>query len=165
MGKFHMTLKTNFGEVTIDGDSREEILGLLKDALSLIEETKTLVPSETVTPTAPRAVKKELEGIIEVTTDGKPQIIVPPEKLTPKDVIGLLLHWRYSDGFSMGELTNLVSLSWKAVDQPYVAANIGQMKGLLLREGPRGKYVFKLSGSGKSWVENDLLPRVKGEQK
>jgi len=126
---------------------------------------KTLMPLEIMTPTALPVAKKELEGIVEVTAEGKPQITISPEKLTAKDIIGLLLYWKYPDGFSMGELTNLVSLSWKAVDQPYVAANIGQMKGLLLREGPRGKYVFKLSGTGKSWVETDLLPRVKGEQK
>jgi hypothetical protein len=165
MGKFHVTLKTNFGEISIEGDSREEILRLLKDAFSLIEDVKSLTPSGIPTPAASLALKKELEGIIEVTADGRPQIIISPEKLSAKDVIGLLLYWKYPSGFSMGELTSLVSLSWKAIDQPYVAANIGQMKGLLLRERPRGKYIFKLSGTGKSWVETDLLPRMRGEKK
>jgi hypothetical protein len=165
MGKFHITLKTIFGEISIEGDSREEILRLLKDALSLIEDVKSLTPSGITTPTALSALKKELEGIIEVTADDRPQIIISPEKLSAKDVIGLLLYWKYPNGFSMGELTSLVSLSWKAVDQPYVAANIGQMKGLLLREGLRGRYIFKLSGTGKSWVETDLLPRMREEKK
>lgn len=165
MGKFHITLKTNFGEITIDGDSREEILGLLKDALSLIEDVKNLTPAEMTTPTPPLTLKKELEGIIEVAADGRPQVTIPPENFTGKDIIGILLYWKYPDGFSMGELTSLVSLSWKAVDQPYVAANIGQMKGLLLREGPRGKYIFKLSGTGRSWIETNLLLRIKGGKK
>jgi len=165
MGKFHMILKTSFGEIAFDGDSREEILGLLKDALPLIEDVKNHMRSETISTTTPSAVKKGLEGIIEVTADGKPQIIISPEKFTAKDVIGLLLYWKYPNGLLLSELTNLVSLSWKAVNQPYVAANIGMMKGLLLKEGPRGKYVFKLSGTGKSWIETDLLPKIKAEKK
>lgn len=164
MAKFRTTLKTNFGEITIEGDSREEILSLVKDALSLMENIKNLLPTEIITPTVP-VTKKGLGDIIEATAEGKPQIIVSPEKLTAKDIIGLLLYWKYPDGFSVGELTNLVSLSWKSVDQPYVAANIGKMKGLLLREGTRGKYMFKLSGAGKSWIENDLLPKIRGEKK
>lgn len=164
MVKFHVTLRTNFGDVAIEGNSKEEILGLVKDALSLIDAIKTIMPQEIVTPTMP-STKKELKDIIEATAEGKPQIIVPPEELTAKDVIGLLLYWKYPDGFSVGELTNLVSLSWKSVDQRYVAANIGQMKGLLLREGPKGKYIFKLSGAGKSWVEKDLLPKIREKKK
>lgn len=84
MGKFHITLKTNFGEITIDGDSREEILGLLKDALSLIEDVKNLTPPEMTTPTPPLTLKKELEGIIEVAADGRPQVTIPPENFTAK---------------------------------------------------------------------------------
>lgn len=164
MAKFHVTLKTNFGDIAIEGNSKEELLNLIKDALSLAEDVKNLLPSEIKTP-ATSPMKVRLENIIEVTAEGKPQIIAPPEKLTAKDVIGLLLYWKYPEGFSIGELTNLVSLSWKSVDQRYVAANIGKMKGLLLKEGPRGKYVFKLSGAGKSYIENDLLPKIMEEKK
>jgi hypothetical protein len=159
--KFRITLKTIFGEIAIVGDSREEILGLVRDALSLIEDVKNLVPPEIITPAAPSAPKKGLEDIIEVTADGRPQIIVSTEKLTAKDVIGLLLYWRYPNGFSIRELTDLVSLSWKAVKQPYVAANIAQMKSLLFKEGVRGSYLFKLSASGKCWVETELLPKLR----
>lgn len=64
----------------------------------------------------------------------------------------------------MGELKELVNLSWKAVSQPYVSANIGQMKGLILKEGSRGAFVYKLSGTGKSWIENTLLPKLRGKE-
>jgi len=174
MGKFHVTVRTKFGEISVEGDSQKEILELVKEALTLQTDVESLIPTERITPPiVPTALvppsvplpKKELEGIIEVTADGRPQLIIPPGKLTAKDVIGLLLYWKYPNGLLLNELTNLVSLSWKAVNQPYVAANIGTMKGLLLKEGPRGKYVFKLSGAGKSWVETDLLPKIKAEKK
>jgi len=165
MGKIRVILKTNFGEISVEGDSKKEISALLEDALSLVKDIKPSIPQVTISAAIPAVTKKELDDIIEVTADGKPQIIVPPEKLAAKDVIGLLLYWKYPDGFSVGELTNLVSLSWKSVNQPYVAANIGQMKGLLLKEGPRGKYTFKLSGAGKSWVKKELLPKIREKRK
>ena len=170
MGKFHVTIRTKFGEIHVEGDSREELLDLVKEAMAFVDDIETLIPEEKVAPSIPPlapapTVRKELEGVIEVTADGHPQILVRPETLTAREVIGLLLYWKHPEGLLIGELTNLVSLNWKAVGQPYVAANVGQMKGLLLREGPRGRYVFKLSGSGKSWVENDLLPKLRGEKK
>jgi len=171
MGKFHVTIRTIFGEISVEGDSKKEVLDLLKEAVSLMEDATSLIPEGKIAPPTPAPLvlpsitKKEMEGVIEVTADGRPQITISPVKLTAKDVIGLLLYWKYPDGLLLGELTNLVSLSWKAVDQPYVAANIGKMKGLVLREGPRGKYVFKLSGAGKNWIETDLLPKIKAEKK
>jgi len=171
LGKFHITIRAKFGEISVEGDSKKEILDLLKEAVALMEDATSIIPEEklappTYAPFTPTSItKRGMEGIIEATSDGRPQIIIPPGTLTAKDVIGLLLYWKYPDGLLLSELTNLVSLSWKAVDQPYVAANIGTMKGLLLKEGPRGKYVFKLSGTGKSWIETNLLPKIKAEKK
>lgn len=171
MGKFHVTIRTIFGEISVEGDSKKEALDLLKEAITLIDDAKTLIPEEVVVapiPTPPvqlPTVKKEIEGIIEVTANGRPHIVVSPEKLTAKDIISLLLYWKEPDGLVIRELTDLISLNWKAVDQRYVAAVIGGMKGLILKEGPRGKYVYKLSGTGKSWTENNVLPKLRGERK
>jgi len=168
MGKFHATIRTKFGEVRVEADSRKEMLDLVKEAIALIDDIKVLIPEEAAGPMpappvrAPIA-KKELEDIIEVTANGRPHIVVPPAKLTAKDVIGLMLYWRHPEGLSMNELTDLVSLNWKAVDQPYVAATIGDLKGQVLKEGPRGKYIYKLSGTGRSHVETVLLPKLKGK--
>jgi len=165
MGKFHITLKTDFGEIAIDGDSREEILSLLKDALSLIEDVKNLSPREPTTRTAPLILKKKLVGIIEVTANGRPQVTIPPENLTAKDIIGLLLYWKYPSGLSLNELTQLISLSWNAMNQSTVSARLTEMKGLVIKEGQKGKYIYKLSGAGKSWVETNILPQLKSEKK
>lgn len=170
MGKFHVKIRTKFGEISVNGDSSEEILDLVKEALNLEKDVDALIPEEKLvspmptTPAPPTAAKKELEGIIEVTTDGRPQITVPPERLTGKDVIGLLLFWKYPQGLSTNELKDLASLSWKSVDQGTIAARIADLKGLIIKEGHKGKFVYKLSGTGKSWVERNLLPRLRGEK-
>lgn len=151
----------------MEGESKKETLELLREAIVLLEEAKEIIPEEKFVPTTTiiSVQKKEIEGIIEVTSDGRPQIVVPPEKLSAKDVIGLFLHWKYPGGLSIGELTNLISLSWKAVPPKTVAARIAEMKGQILKEGQKGKYIYKLSGAGKSWVETTLLPELKSEKK
>lgn len=168
MGKFHVTVRTKFGEISVQGDSKKEVLDLLREAVDLIDDAKDLLPEEIVSvPTpfpTPTMAKKEIQGIIEVTANGRPHVVVAPEKLSAKDVIGLLLYWKHPDGLPMNELTNLVSLNWKAVDQPRVSSNIAKMRGLILKEGPKGKYVYKLSGTGRSWVESKLLPKLRGEK-
>jgi len=168
--KFQVNIRTRFGEISVKGDSSKEVLDLIKEAFDIEKEVNSLIPEEKLvlsTPVSrvtPPISMKELEGIVEASADGKPQIIVPPERLTAKDVIGLLLYSKYPVGLSISELTELVSLSWKAVEQPYVAANLGQMKGIILKEGSRGAFVYKLSGTGKSWVENTLVPKLRGEK-
>jgi len=108
VGKFHVTIRTKFGEISIDGDSSKEILDLVKEAIDLESDVNDLIPEEKLallmpSPLAqPSTIKKELEGIIEVTADGRPQIILSPDRLTGKDVIGLLLYWKYPRGLSLG---------------------------------------------------------------
>jgi len=168
MGKFHVTVRTKFGEISVEGDSKKEVLDLLSEAVGLIEDTKDLLPEEIVSVPTPfpmsTMAKKEIAGMIEVTDNGRPHVVVAPEKLSAKEVIGLLLYWKHPDGLSMNELTNFVSLNWKAVDQPRVSSYIAKMRGLVLKEGPKGKYVYKLSGTGRSLIESKLLPKLRGEK-
>jgi len=170
MGKFHVTIKTAFGEIGIEGDSSKEILELIKEALNLKTEVDTLIPTERTTPAiipttlTPSILKKELEGIIEVTADGRPHILVSPQELAGREVVGLLLYWKYPEGLSAPELKELVRLNWKAVDQPRITSIIADLKGLVLKEGPRGKFIYKLSGTGKSWIEDILLPELRGKK-
>jgi len=172
MGKFRVTMRTKFGEISVEGDSSEKILELVKEALTLQTQINTLTPEERVTPpiiptalAPPSVPKKELEGIIEVTADGRPHIIVSPEELAGPEVVGLLLYWKYPEGLSAPELKELVSLNWKAVDQTRrITSIIAKLKGLVLKEDPRGKFLYKLSGTGKSWIEETLLPKLRGKK-
>lgn len=171
MGKFHVTIRTKFGEITVEGDSSKEMVEFVKEALTLQAEVNTMIPEETITALTAAAAqpptlvtKKELEGIIEVTADGRPHVTVSPEKLAAKEVISLLLYWKYPNGFSTKELTELVGLSWKSIDESTIGARMSDLKGLVIKEGPKGKYVYLLSGVGKNWVEHNLLPKLRGKE-
>lgn len=102
-----------------------------------------------------------LEGIIEYGTDGIPKILFAPEKLTAKEVIGLLLYARKPSTVGLRELTNLVSRNWRSVNVAYVSANLSQIRQYIIMEGKKGAYSYRLSGAGLSWIENALIPRLK----
>ena len=131
-----------------------------------------LIPKEQISPLVPAVptpsmnIKKELDGILETTAEGNPQLVIDSSDLSAKDVIGLLLYWSWPNGFTVRKLTELVNKSWKTTKEKYIASVIaGAMKGLVLKEGQKGSYVFKLSGAGKSWVETELIPEIKNSKK
>jgi len=103
----------------------------------------------------------ELKDIVEYGADGSINLTVNPEMLTAKEVIGLILYASPSP-IGMRDLTKAVRKNWKNVRIEYVSATLSsQMKGLIIREGKRGEYTYRLSGSGKYWIANELLPKLK----
>lgn len=172
MGKFRLTVKTSFGEISVEGDSPTDLrntllsIGITEDNVDSILNT---LKQRLQTPELPISIsvapsKPEVAGVIEYGSDGRPHITVPPEKLTAKEVIGLLLYAKSPNPISMSELTELVINNWKSVDMPYISSNLSMMKAFVIKEGSRGSFSYKLSGSGKSWVENELLPKLKSKK-
>lgn len=104
------------------------------------------------------------QDIIEFDADNLPHLLVIPDKLSAKEVIGLLLFSKKTEAISLDDLTKLVSRNWNKVTNSYVSANIAQMKPLILAEGTKRQYKYRLSGAGLSWIENELLPRLKKEK-
>jgi hypothetical protein len=105
-----------------------------------------------------------LEGVIEYGANGVPHIIADLTKLTAKDVIGLVLYAKEPSSLSLREITDLVTKNWKTVGMRNVSANITQMRRRIIKEGKKGAYRYRLSGFGKSWIENKLVPQLKGEE-
>jgi len=104
-----------------------------------------------------------LEDIIEYGTNGVPKILIAPEELTAKEIIGLLLYARKPSAVGLRELTNLVARNWKSVSVKYVSANLSQIRQFIIMEGKKGAYSYRLSGAGASWIENALIPRLKAK--
>lgn len=125
--------------------------------ISFIQKPRELIkekPSE-------KKEEKLFKDIIEYNAEGVPHILVSPKKLTAKEAIGLILYAVAPVAISMRELKDFVSLNWKSVSMPYLSANLSQMRELVIREGRKGTYKYKLSGLGKAWVENELLPKLR----
>jgi len=116
---------------------------------------------EVVEPETKR--KQKMPSIIEYSSNGSPNILVDPSKLTAKETISLVLFAKYPSSLTMREILNLVTKNWKSVKVEYVGANLAQMKSLVIREGKKGSYRYKLSGLGESWVKDELIPKLSGK--
>lgn len=171
MSRFRLNIKTYYGEMSIEGDSLLDFkkslteMGLSKDTVnSVINAAVSLIERKDVTVTIPVPIapsKPEQAGVIEYLSDGTPKISVPTDKLSAREVIGLLLFAKGPSAISMNELVRLVADNWRNVPITSISSDLSRMKAYLIKEGSRGSYSWRLSGSGKSWVENELLPKLK----
>jgi hypothetical protein len=175
LGKVSLRFSTRYGEVSIEGNSVEEFKNLLAglgvseaNTESVLNTILNSIEHQDLSLRIPVSVtpsKPEVTGVIEYTDDGKPHIIVPPTSLTAREVIGLILYAKSPNPVSMSELTELVVNNWKSVEMPYISSNLNQMRAFVIKEGSRGSFSYKLSGSGRNWIENELLPKLKAKTK
>ena len=142
---FVLKIALKFGEVSV-------AIPTMKAKPSKVVETREEVPK--VTPPT-------LRGIIQFGRDGIPNLVVDPVKLRARDVIGLILYAKAPSSIDLRELTTLVSRNWKNISSSYITANLSQMRKLIIKEGERGSYRYTLSGIGKSWIKNELIPKLR----
>ncbi len=113
-----------------------------------------LAPSTDVPP----EIKNSVTGIVEFTAEGRPHLTVPVDNLSAKEAISIVMYSLHPKPLGDGELSSLLSSSWKATNESVVRARVSELRkeGKLISE--RGSYV--LSGAGVQWVEGQLLPRL-----
>lgn len=153
MIRIQVQIETSFGEIVIEGETPQEILRTLRTmSPKFIEEVRNLV-SGSLAPTA----KTQLEGIIEVTTEGP--IVTTREKLTHYEAIGLVIFASEEKTNTAAQITRLLASSGiKAM----VPARLNEMtkRGLVFKPDP-SRPEFRLTTQGERWVEEELLTKLK----
>ena len=154
MVRIRARVKTGFGEIEVEGESPQELLEALKSVTpEFVGEVGSLVSSRVVTP-----VRAQLEGIVELTTEGP--VVTTREKLSHYEAIGLILFAsdrKTSTAAKVGEL--LKSSGIKSM----VPARLNEMtkRGFVFKPDPARPEV-KLTMQGEKWIEDEVLPRLKG---
>jgi hypothetical protein len=154
MAKIRARIKTGFGEIEVEGDTTQELLDALKSVTpELVSEVSALVSSKVKAPS-----RAGLEGVVELTTEGP--VVTTREKLSHYEAIGLILlasERRTATASKVGDL--LKSSGIKSM----VPARLNEMtkRGLVFKPDP-GRPEFKLTLQGEKWVEEEVLPRLKG---
>jgi len=151
--KIRVVIKRSFGDLEIEGDSLDELISSLEtfpEWLATIDRLvigPELVPSES---------KMTLTGLVEFSAEG-PLIIVPRDKLSDREAIGLIIYAQDPNTIEPKEVSRLLSLSGR----PSIGfgSRLSELRkeGLALREGEG----YRLTVSGKKWID-DLVLRLKG---
>ena len=154
MGKIRVQIKAPFGEIVIEGESPQEILETLKTmSPQFIEEVSNLISGRLAPP-----IKTQLEGIIELTTEGP--IVTTREKLTHYEAIGLVL---FASEKKTNTATQISRLLVSSGIKSMVPARLNEMtkRRLVFKPDP-SRPEFKLTTQGERWVEEEVLVRLKG---
>lgn len=154
MGMVQVRIKAPFGEIVVEGNNAQEILDTLRSMSSeFMVEISGLISGKLAPP-----LKAQLEGIVELTTEGA--IITTREKLTHYESIALTLYASEDRKNTASQISRLFESSGI---KSMVPARLNEMtkRGLVFKPDPV-RPEFRLTTQGEKWVEDDILPRLKG---
>jgi hypothetical protein len=147
--KIRVTVKRPYGDIEVEGDSLDEVV----QGLEAFPEW--LVVIDKLMSTTDTGQDEELGGIIEVSSEG-PQLIVPKDRVSSKEAIGLLLYSQDPAPLEPKEVGALLSLSGHGTSGYGSRLSEMRREGTILKEG--GGY--RLSVAGKKWIE-DVIGKLK----
>ena len=154
MAKVRVRVKAPFGEIVVEGDSAQEIITTLKTMPpQFVNDVSSLISSNL----AP-SIKTQLDGIIELTTEGP--IITTREKLTHYEAIGLVLFASDKNSSTASHIKRLLASSGI---RSMVPARLNEMtkRGIVFKPDP-ARPEFKLTTQGERWVEEEVLVKLRG---
>ncbi len=154
MKRIEARIKTSFGEVTIEGETPEEILSMLETIPENFVEKLSDFVSNKLTPSG-----AQLKGIVEPTTEGP--VIVTRENLTHYEAVGLVLYASEEKKNTAAQVTKLLESSGI---KSMVPARLNEMtkRGQVFKPDPN-KPEFKLTIQGEKWVEDEVLSKLRGK--
>ena len=155
MPKLSINIETNYGTLTVQGDSQKEIL----DALDLLTKDFLEQVNEKVSLLELKQVEDELKGIIRFTTQGP--VIVTHAELSHYEIIGLLVYAMKHHEATSRQLRERLEASGKDVIVP---ARLNEMKkrGHIFKPSGKGSE-YRLTAKGLEWVEEEVLEKLRRE--
>jgi len=154
MKRIEARIKTPFGEVTIEGDTPQEILSMLETMPADFVEKLSDFVSNRLMPAG-----TQLKGIVEATTEGP--VIVTREKLTHYEAVGLILYASEDRKNTAAQVAKLLESSGI---KSMVPARLNEMtkRGQVFKPDPN-KPEFKLTIQGEKWVEDEVVAKLRGK--
>lgn len=155
MPKLSINIETNYGTLTVQGDSQEEILS----ALELLTEDFLEQVNEKVSLLELKDIQSELNGIVRVTAEGP--VIVTHSELSHYEIIGLILYSMKHHEATSKQLRDRIEASGKEVIVP-ARLNEMQKRSHVFRPSRKGSE-YRLSAKGLQWMEEEVLERLRRE--
>lgn len=153
MPRITLTVKTQFGDVQVSGESPAELL----TALDWLTQEYIAQLNDKVSGIVSKQSLDHLKGIVQMRQDGP--ILTCKEEISHYEAIGLLLYAVKGYQATNKELRNMLNESGRRVVVP---ARLHEMvkKGILFRPEGRGS-IYKLTAKGVNWVEREVLPPIR----
>ncbi len=153
--KVRLSIKRSYGELTVEGESFEEIAERLRELPQWLDVIDSLVEGSEAPPSPVRA-REALRGLVELTPRG-PVVTVPKERLSDKDAICLLLYASDPQPLQPKQIGELLMESGR--HSAGFGARLSELRseGLVIRED--GGYRLTVAGRQKT---EELIQRLRG---
>lgn len=153
MPTISLSVKTEYGEIRVSGESPEELL----KALDWLTKNFVTNLNDKVALLVEKHSQDKLKGIIELRHNQP--IIVFRDEISHYESIGLLFYCLKDNQASGKEIKEYLNASGKKVSVP---ARFHEMvkRGYIFKPNTHENY-YKLTTRGVKWIEDEVLPRLK----
>lgn len=156
MGKIQIEIKTSFGKIIVEGSS----VGDLMEALETFPENLVSSLEKTISKIAGHEGKKKFNEIVRQTENGPILTLKNKGALTHCEAIGLILYFSKSRSNRSSQIRRLLEYSGMKTQ---VSSRLNEMvkRGLVFKLNV-GSPDWTLSPEGEQWIEEEVLPKLRG---
>ena len=153
MPKLQLNIETDYGTLTVSGDTQEEIL----DALSLLTDEFLDEISDKLSVLDLKQTEDRLRNIVRIGQNGP--VIVTRAEISHYEAIGLVLYSMKNQEATSKKIRERLEASGKDV---IVAARLNEMRkrGHVFKPSGKGSE-YRLTSKGMAWVDNEVVEKIK----
>ena len=153
MPKLQLNIETDYGTLTVSGDTQEEIL----DALSLLTDEFLDEISDKLSVLDLKQTEDRLRNIVRIGQNGP--VIVTRAEISHYEAIGLILYSMKNQEATSKKIRERLEASGKDV---IVAARLNEMRkrGHVFKPSGKGSQ-YRLTSKGMAWVDDEVVEKIR----
>ena len=153
MPKLQLNIETDYGTLTVSGDTQEEIL----EALSLLTDNFLDEISDKLSVLDLKQTEDRLRNIVRIEQNGP--VIVTRAEISHYEAIGLVLYSMKNQEATSKKIRERLEASGKDV---IVAARLNEMRkrGHVFKPSGKGSE-YRLTSKGTAWVDDEVVEKIR----
>lgn len=153
MPKLQLNIETDYGTLTVSGDTQEEIL----EALSLLTDNFLDEISDKLSVLDLKQTEDRLRNIVRIGQNGP--VIVTRAEISHYEAIGLVLYSMKNQEATSKKIRERLEASGKDV---IVAARLNEMRkrGHVFKPSGKGSE-YRLTSKGMAWVDDEVVEKIR----
>jgi len=153
MPKLQLNIETDYGTLTVSGDTQEEVL----EALALLTDDFLDKISEKLSILDLKQTEDRLRNIVRIGQNGP--VIVTRAEINHYEAIGLVLYSMKNQEATSKKIRERLEASGKEV---IVAARLNEMRkrGHIFKPSGKGSE-YRLTSKGMAWVDDKVVEKIR----
>jgi phosphoglycerate-specific signal transduction histidine kinase len=153
MPKLQLNIGTDYGTLTVSGDTQEEIL----EALSLLTDDFLDEISDKLSVLDLKQTEDRLRNIVRIGQNGP--VIVTRAEISHYEAIGLVLYSMKNQEATSKKIRERLEASGKDV---IVSARLNEMRkrGHVFKPSGKGSE-YRLTSKGMAWVDDEVVEKIR----